>query len=63
MKKSTLLAIILSALCLAAVMVEDEKEAERSLELYCEMVTIRLETGDPYLGWPDYKGIYDAECR
>ena len=39
-----------------------EQEATAELSLYCEMVEIRLTTGDPYLGWPDYKGIYETEC-
>jgi len=42
------------------VMVEDEQQEET---LYCEMVGIRMDTGNPHLGWPDYKGIYDEVCK
>ena len=28
---------------------------------YCEMV--RLHNEDPSIGWPDYKRIYDKECK
>ena len=33
---------------------------------YCEMVDIHkagVSIGDPGLGWPDYKGIYEPECK
>ena len=48
-------------------MIEQEKsiEAAADVELkhYCEMVDIRRNSGDPYLGWPDYRGVYDSECN
>lgn len=56
-----LLALILGALTILF-MVPAEREEVAELSLYCEMVEIRVATGDPYLGWPDYKGIYDTEC-
>lgn len=47
-------------------MIEQEKAHETELEadraFYCEMVDIRRNSGDPNLGWPDYKEVYDEEC-
>lgn len=39
----------------------DAEEAEKADDLYCEMVKMHL--SDPSTGWPDYKGVYDAQCK
>lgn len=61
---ATILALLVIILALIAGLDMDaEKEAETDLKLYCEMVEIRQTTGNPNLGWPDYKGIYERECN
>ena len=37
-----------------------ELELQDRDDQYCNMV--KLNRGDPTLGWPDYKGIYDEVC-
>lgn len=39
---------------------QDRIEADRSAEVYCEMVRIHKE--NPEFGWPDFRGTYDEFC-
>lgn len=55
-------ALILAFGLIAGLYLDDEKEAEQELTIYCEMVQLRRDTGDPTIGWPDYRNIYDSEC-
>ena len=61
-----MLLVVIIGLSVTLLMIPAEKAAEQEasaeLSLYCEMVEIRLTTDNQYLGWPDYKGIYETEC-
>jgi hypothetical protein len=46
---------------LAIVCTLEEQEEDRELQRYCEMVT--LHNQDVTLGWPDFKGIYEEQCK
>ena len=63
---SRLLGILLALAVLALIVgsyTEAKTEAEHELRFYCEMVDIRRNSGDPNVGWPDYKGVYDEQCN
>lgn len=50
----------------ALVCASDSTEDSRNvvLENYCEMVRIHKASREvPPAGWPDFKGIYDTECK
>lgn len=42
-------------------MIDVSHEARIEMIDYCNMVELRKIDG--VLGWPDYKGIYDKECK
>jgi hypothetical protein len=55
------LLLILFFSALTIVFMNDAEEAEKADDLYCEMVKMHM--SDPSAGWPDYKGVYDAQCK
>ena len=55
------LLLILFFSTLAFGFMNDAEEAEKTDDLYCEMVEMHM--SDPSTGWPDYKGVYDAQCK
>jgi hypothetical protein len=63
MDKGILCILLMIVTILVVLVAEEYMEDKQELDLYCEMVSIRKRTNDPTLGWPDYKGIYDEECK
>lgn len=53
------LALVVIGLLVTGTMDLESEQAE--LAQYCEMVELHKQATSK--GWPDYKGIYDTECR
>jgi hypothetical protein len=56
-----MIAFVVGLLLINLIFVDEEKEAEKYNDLYCEMVELHMD--NPFLGWGDYKGIYDEVCK
>jgi hypothetical protein len=46
---------------LIAVLPENKQQREEQQTLYCEMVTLSIETNGE-LGWPDFRNRYTIDC-
>ncbi len=60
----TIVAGLVAVSVLAAMLAISEGPSEEDAvdTQYCHMVHIGKTSGDPDVGWPDYKGIYDKLC-
>lgn len=56
------LSIVLVVMLLGVVGRQDYLQELKDLNDYCNMVKINQETHGQY-GWPDFKQIYQAECK
>lgn len=55
------LAAALLIAILIAMVPESRQEREEQQTLYCEMVTLSIETNGE-LGWPDFRNRYTIDC-
>lgn len=59
MAKVLVVGLVLLLLALAP---DPAQDRQQQLTEYCEMAELRKTSGDPQLGWGDYKGIYESHC-
>ena len=57
----SLSAVILSLVLYFVFTGTEQREEAYKLSLYCEMVDTHKKY--PKYGWPDYKGIYNTQCK
>jgi len=54
-------AALVLIIVLLAMVPEDRQQREEQQTLYCEMVTLSIETNGE-LGWPDFRNRYTKDC-